>query len=353
MQRLLFEFRWRAAWVLLPCLAPLPNAWRARLGTWLGRGVHLLDVRGRHTVRANLARCFPVLGAGELAALERETFAAWGRAFADLAIVWFASRERVARFVRVRGLERLDALADAPVILVSMHTTGLEAGGIGLSLARPFDYASEPTACTAFEHALTRRRERFGNLRRLSTHATARALVACLERGGRVHVAPDLAFRARPARAIEFCGATAPTLDSLPRLARLTGARVVPCVTRALPGGAGYVVQLGEPWSAYPSGDLDADLRQMNRFFEAEIRAAPAEYRWRHERFAADGAPCAGRIEVPRGDTRDASRGELWGRGATARLRRRDDPSNSATPTHGPAARTVRARAASRAAGRH
>lgn len=291
MHRVLFELRWRCAWALLPCLARLPDGLRWRLGTLFGRCARLGDRRGRRIVRANLGRCFPALDRDDLAALERRTFETWGRAFIDLSVVWFAPRERVEQFVSVRGLEHLDALAGEPVLLVSLHTAGLEQGGIGLALARPFDYVSEPTASAAFEHALARRRERFGNLRGLPMRATARAVVASLARGGRVHVAPDLPFREHSARAIEFCGVLAPTLDSLPRLVRLTGARVVTCVTRQRPHGAGYEVHIGEAWSAFPSGDLDADLRRMNEFFEREIRAAPEEYRWRHERFGKTAEP--------------------------------------------------------------
>jgi KDO2-lipid IV(A) lauroyltransferase len=52
---------------------------------------------------------------------------------------------------------------------------------------------------------------------------------------------------------VPFFGVQAATLSALPRLARLGGA-VVPCVTRMLPGGQGYVVELGEPWTDFPSG---------------------------------------------------------------------------------------------------
>lgn len=345
MHRSLFDLRWRAAWVLLASIAWIPERGRSCLGSWFGRLAHQFDRRGRAVVRANLARCLPALDPRERAALERATFETWGRAFADLSIAWFGSRAQVERLVHVEGLEHLDALGGEPVLLVSLHTAGLEAGGIALALARPYDYVAERVPNAAFERALGRRRERFGGLRRVPAHATARALVARLARGGRVHVAPDLAFRAHSTRAIEFCGRVAPTIDVLPRLARLTGARVVPCVTRVRSGG-GYVVHVGAPWSAFPSADLDADLRRMNAFFEAEIRAAPQEYRWRHERFASVAAPRGG-------GAADALRGELWGRGGTGRLRRRDDPSNSATPSHGTSARSLRARAAPRAARSH
>ena len=56
-------------------------------------------------------------------------------------------------------------------------------------------------------------------------------------------------------------------------------------MTRQLPGGAGYVVQLYPAWRDFPSGDVAADARRMNAFIEARVREMPAQYYWLHKRF--------------------------------------------------------------------
>ncbi len=60
---------------------------------------------------------------------------------------------------------------------------------------------------------------------------------------------------------------------------------MVPCVTRILPGGAGYVLELGGPWADYPSDDVEADTRRMNAWLEEVIRTMPEQYYWVHRRF--------------------------------------------------------------------
>ena len=60
---------------------------------------------------------------------------------------------------------------------------------------------------------------------------------------------------------------------------------VVPCVSRILPGGRGYVVELGDPWEHFPGTSVEADARRMNEFLEDRIRTMPAQYYWVHRRF--------------------------------------------------------------------
>src|SRR5690606_6496647 len=96
---------------------------------------------------------------------------------------------------------------------------------------------------------------------------------------------PDMNFRTRDFVFAPFFGVPAATITGLPRLARLAGAAVVPCPTRMLPGGQGYVVEIGEPWQDYPSGDVEADVCRMNAWIESVVRTMPEQYYWVHRRF--------------------------------------------------------------------
>jgi KDO2-lipid IV(A) lauroyltransferase len=84
---------------------------------------------------------------------------------------------------------------------------------------------------------------------------------------------------------VPFFGVPAATITALSRLARLTGAAVLTCVTEILPDGKGYVTRFGEPWADFPSEDEVADAARMNRWLEGEIRRMPAQYYWVHRRF--------------------------------------------------------------------
>ena len=65
----------------------------------------------------------------------------------------------------------------------------------------------------------------------------------------------------------------------------MTGAKVVPSITRVLPGGEGYVLKFYPAWENFPSGDDIADTRRMNAFIEQRVLEMPDQYFWLHKRF--------------------------------------------------------------------
>ena len=95
----------------------------------------------------------------------------------------------------------------------------------------------------------------------------------------------DMDLGSRDSIFVPFFGTQAATITGLSRLARAAGAVVVPCITRILPNGRGYVVELGEPWADFPTDDVEADTRRMNAFIENAVRTMPEQYYWVHRRF--------------------------------------------------------------------
>src|SRR5260370_35340036 len=65
-------------------------------------------------------------------------------------------------------------------------------------------------------------------------------------------------------------GVPACTLTSASRLAKLSGARVVPFVTEVLPKFRGYKLTIFEPLEQYPSDSESLDARTMNAFLERQ-----------------------------------------------------------------------------------
>ena len=109
-------------------------------------------------------------------------------------------------------------------------------------------------------------------------------MIKSLKSGQPFYYLPDMDLGARDSVFAPFFGVQAATITALSRIARLPRG-IVPCVTRQLPGGAGYVVRFYPAWADFPSGDLPADAQRMNAFIEARVREMPEQYYWLHKRF--------------------------------------------------------------------
>jgi KDO2-lipid IV(A) lauroyltransferase len=90
-------------------------------------------------------------------------------------------------------------------------------------------------------------------------------------------------FGPKDAVFVPFFGVPTATISGLPRLAKATGAAVVPCITRWQDGR--YVTRFYPAWENYPTDDVVDDTRRMNAFIEDRVREMPEQYFWLHRRF--------------------------------------------------------------------
>lgn len=264
---------WLLHWLPLPVLA--------QVGRAFGLALYAFGRERRHVALTNLGLCFPHLSPTEKSALARRHFAAFGRSFVERGLLWWASPARLRRLIRLEGLERIPR--DRPVILLAPHFVGLDAGWtrLALELDMVSIYANQKNP--VFNAALYRGRLRFGASQLLSRQEGLRRAIRLMQAGKPLYYLPDLDYGPRDAIFVPFFGVPAATITGLARLTRLTGAVVVPVVTRL--GADGYRVRVGTPWEDYPGESIAADTRRMNAAIEQEVARMPEQYFWLHKRF--------------------------------------------------------------------
>lgn len=253
----------------------------------IGRGFGwLLFVFGherRRVARINLALCFPELDKHQRRSLLRLHFMAFGRSVLERGIIWWSSREQVLKRVRIEGIEHWQAVQNAPVIWLAPHFVGLDMGGVRLTAEYPLVSIFSRQKNLQFDAILRHGRTRLGPTTLYSRQDGVLPVVRALKRGLPFYYLPDQDFGAKDALFVPFFGVPAATVTALPRIAKLAGAAVVPCITRQTRDG--YVLQFYPAWDNYPSGDLERDTRRMNAFIEARVREMPEQYFWLHKRF--------------------------------------------------------------------
>lgn len=270
---------------LLWLLHWLPLGLLARVGRGLGALFYALGRERRQVTLTNLARCFPELGEKEREALAREHFRLLGRSLVERCLAWWAPEARIRRLARIEGLENLRALRGRPVILMVPHFVGLDlcATRLALEIDAVSIYANQKNEL--INRLLYRGRTRFGDQFIVSRQEGVRPVVRALREGRPLYYLPDMDYGPRDALFVPFFGVPAATVPGVSRLARLTGAAVLPCVARILPGAGGYVLRIGEPWQEFPGESAEADTLRVNRSIEEYVREMPAQYFWVHKRF--------------------------------------------------------------------
>lgn len=275
----------RASIAMLWLLHFLPLALLSRIGEVFGMLLYRLARERREVCLINLVRCFPGRDEDAIIVLAKGHFRALGRSVLERGLLWWSSRERIARLVRVRGREHLERELGRPLILLAPHFVALDAGWTRLSceLDMASMYANQKSP--VFNRRLFDGRTRFGRQRLFSRQQGVRPALAALKEGRPFYYLPDQDYGPRDAIFLPFFGVQAASVTGMARLARLSGARILPCVTRMLPGGAGYELTCHPAWDDYPSDDLEADTLRMNTFIESCARNMPEQYFWTHKRF--------------------------------------------------------------------
>ncbi len=273
--RLALALMWLAHLAPLAVLAPAGRA--------LGLALYALARERREVVGVNLRLCFPELNERGRRALALAHFQALGRSFVDRSLLWWSRPARLRRAIALEGLDRLPR--DAPLILLVPHFVGLDAAFTRLALERDMAGIYARQQDSRFDRFVLGRRMRFGRQLGLSRQDGMRRAVKAIRAGLPFFYLPDMDYGPRDALFVPFFGVSAATITGLSRLARITGAQVVPVIARMLPGSGGYVVRIGEAWRDFPAASLAEDTRRMNAYIEEQVRAMPEQYYWVHKRF--------------------------------------------------------------------
>lgn len=287
--------RYWPLWLLLALMrlaARLPLAGQVRVMRRIG---WLLGIARRRTYRVaqrNLELCFPGLSAIERQRVLRGHFESLGASLPEIAAGWFAPLDTLRRLVRVEGDEHIQAAlaTGRGVILFAAHFTTLELCSAMLTDICPRCSAMyHPPGNSLLDAIIRRGRGRF--LKEMIPRNNVRALIRKLKEGAVVVYLPDQTHVGSQSSMLPFFGEMAVTNTATSRLAKLSGAIVIPFFFRRLPDEARYVVNIGPAMADFPSDDPLEDTRRLMQRLEDYIRLAPEQYLWTYKKFR--GRPAA------------------------------------------------------------
>lgn len=265
--------------------AQLPFRLQMLLGRSLGTLAYYLMPGRRRIARTNLGLCFPERDTAARRRLLRVHFRSLGLGVIETAMSWWTPTQQLHGLAKLEGLEHLHTAlaAGKGVILLSAHFTTLEIGGRLLALQAPFHVLYRRHKNAAFEAVMQRARAR--HFEKAISRDDMRGMLKSLKANMPVWYAPDQNYGAEHSIFVSFFNIPASTITATARLARISGARVVPFFQERLPGTQGYRLRLYPALEHFPTEDEAADTQRINNLIEAEIRKIPAQYLWAHRRF--------------------------------------------------------------------
>lgn len=261
--------------------------WRLKL--WIGKLIGLaalrLAGRRRHITETNLRLCFPELDDDQQRRLVRKTFIANGIGLMETATGWCRDPEHLRHRVVFKGQEhraRLQAAGKGALIL-GVHFSTLDLGAALHSLYFRADAVQRPHDNPLFARFMGHARAPYFDA--VLDRYDLRGVVRRIKAGHAVWYSPDQDFGRDASVFAPFFGIQAATVKMTARIARMTGAAVIPLVFHRNPDGRTYTLEYLPPLADFPSGDEVADATRINAVIEAAIRKHPEQYLWLHRRF--------------------------------------------------------------------
>jgi KDO2-lipid IV(A) lauroyltransferase len=261
------------------------------MGSIAGRAIYRCATKRRAIAAINLELCFPELSIAERQKLLRDHFASLGRALFETGLAYWASDERLRTLLDIDGLDNLHAAIarGRGVILVAAHFTSMELCGRLLGLEADYDAVIRPFSNPEIDAIVYSGRQRA--VRKVIPKKSFRLFLRALRDNRAAMIAVDQASTAGDRVMAPFFGHPAPTSTNAARIARKTGAAVLPVRWLRKAEDSGYRIEIGTEVPDFPSGDDLTDACRLNALVEEQIRQAPEQYYWIHRRFKLDPSP--------------------------------------------------------------
>jgi len=239
----------------------------------------------RLIVNTNLGLCFPQLDESERQQLYQRVVRSVGLSLVEEAVSLWAPDSFFDGRGTVQGLEHIKA-AQAQgkgVLLLSGHFCSVDFAGRVLLRHHPVCFTYQELRNPVSNHILTNIRKKFAH--RLIHRHDLRGFIKALKEGEVVWYAPDQSQERKNSVFAPFFGIQANTLTATTKLARITGAAVLPFEIVRLPDASGYVLTIRPALDNFPGENETADATRFNALLESQVREHPEQYLWLHRRF--------------------------------------------------------------------
>ena len=263
----------------------LPYSVQMNAGSALGRLLYYILPWRRIVAETNTNLIFPDWTAEKKRQFVKKNFCSLGMSLIEIPLSWWGKDKMLAPLCHLEGLEHLQNALDQGkgVILLSAHFTCLEIGGRLLSMHQPYGAIYKSSKNPLYETFL--KNARGAHLARAIERHDMRSFIRYLKGNNVVWYAPDQDFGLLYSVFAPFMGVMTASLTATARVAKMSGALVVPFFPLRLDDNKGYKLTILPALENFPVGDDVEDARRINEVIETQVKKVPEQYLWVHCRF--------------------------------------------------------------------
>jgi len=266
-------------------IAILPYRLQLFIGKAIGEIFYQLARYRRAITQANIRLCFPELSPKEQEKLVRDHFHAAGMSISETAMSWWGREKTLRNMVRFKNIEIIEHCLKQGkgVILLGAHYTTLEISGRLFTLDNKFAASYQKFNNPLFHQMTLHAREQI--MDRLFHRHEVRQTFRYIKQNNLVWIASDQDANVENSVFAPFFGHLASTQTVPSRIVKVTGAPLIPYISRRLENAQGYELEFYDPVEDFPGISLEEDAARINIIIEEMIRKAPEQYLWMHRRF--------------------------------------------------------------------
>lgn len=279
--------RYWLTWIFLALSYPiayLPASLRDYLGCLVGVCMNMYQSSKREIIRINLRETFKNMPEFEINDMCKKYFKNLGCMYLNLPQLWWKSDANLQKIIDKEGTNLIDEALknNQSVILLAPHTLSLEFGGRAisgydvLSMYKPFKnnlinwFVGRARCCKETDKAIIypRNMQSMKSIIRKMKHPSVLYLLA------------DEDISAENSIFSNFFDTKKASLKSVSKLAKITKAKVLPCICTHDIKTHRYLFRVFPEIYDFPSNDIQNDCAKVNIVLEKQIHVDIAQYMW-------------------------------------------------------------------------
>ena len=264
-------------------LSKFPNPIRIFFSIPIGIILFILLKKRRKICFSNLKICFPNSNKIKIFSIALKTFITFVLSVLDSFYFWGQKKTTIKNKINIKN-EKLffDFLKKNKTIIVLPHFLGIEMVGLKISSVMPCVIHYLKQKNLMIDRFLKEKRTKFKNVVLVEQKDSFTKVVRSINNNLPFIILPDMDFGIKNNKFIDFFNIPAATVDTIPRLAKITKSKVI--LLKINRRFNDYFIEFIK-FDDFPSDSIENDLVKINKVIESIVSEKPYNYYWFHRRF--------------------------------------------------------------------